>query len=197
MEITAHAYERYAERIMKKEDKRDINVFIAQNEAKIKTDIEKMIQYGTLLYSGKTNCGQKSSSPMARYEHSPVNVYQNDLWILLEDAINHKVITLYKIDLGLDEDFNKIFLDKMLERLQKAKEEKEEVQNSVNIECVTYKQLIKENEDHINQYKGYIKNLETLNADYNKVVEDLHVKNAVADQNIRDIISKLIGKKVF
>lgn len=189
MQITKHAKERYAERIMEKTDPRDINLFISQNEEKIRTDIEKMMQYGTLLYSGKTTCGKSGSNP--------VNVYQNDLWILLEDSKTHDVITLYKIDLGLDEDFNKSFLDKMLERLQKANEEKEAVQFSVNTECETYRQLIKENEGSINQYRSHIKNLEALNADYKSVIDDLQVKNAVADQNIRDIIAKLIGKKEF
>ena len=189
MQITKHAKERYAERIMDKTDLRDMNLFITQNEDKIKTDIEKMIQYGTRLYTGKTSCGKAGSNP--------VNVYQKDLWIVLEDSKTHDVITLYKIDLGLDDDFNRIFVTKMLDKLKQAYEEKEKIQDSINHDCEEYRQLIKDNESSINMYKGLIKELEALNTGYKTVIEDLQVKNAIADQNIREVVAKLIGKKDF
>ncbi len=187
--ITKHAKERYAERIMEKTDSRDINLFISQNEDKIRGDIEKMIQYGTLLYTGKTTCGKQGTNP--------VNVYQNDLWVVLEDSKTHDVITLYKIDLGLDDEFNKMFLNRMLEKLAQVNEEKDSIQQTVNVECETYRQMIKENEAAINLYRGYVKNLESLNLDYKNTIDDLQIKNAIADQNVRDVIAKLIGKKEF
>ena len=50
--ISKHCAERYAERIMGKEDN-DVNRFIVLNEDKIKTDINKLISYGELIYQGK------------------------------------------------------------------------------------------------------------------------------------------------
>ena len=50
--ISNHSKQRYAERIMGKEDI-DVNRFITLNEDKIKTDINKLIQYGEMIYSGK------------------------------------------------------------------------------------------------------------------------------------------------
>lgn len=49
--ISKHCKERYAERIMGKEDV-DLNRFITLNEEKIQTDINKLISYGELIYQG-------------------------------------------------------------------------------------------------------------------------------------------------
>ena len=53
MNITKHAMQRYAERIMEKEDTTDVLVFIEQHKEKIEEDISKMIEYGELIYTGK------------------------------------------------------------------------------------------------------------------------------------------------
>lgn len=51
--ISKHAMERYAERIMGKDTNWDVNKFVLANVSKIETDINKLIQFGTLIYSGK------------------------------------------------------------------------------------------------------------------------------------------------
>lgn len=51
--ISSHCEQRYAERIMNKDNKNDINRFIVENREKIKADINKMINYGELIYIGK------------------------------------------------------------------------------------------------------------------------------------------------
>ena len=56
--ISNHCEQRYAERIMGKDNNGDVNRFIINNKEKIKTDIHKMIQYGELIYTGKQS--QKS-----------------------------------------------------------------------------------------------------------------------------------------
>ena len=110
--ISAHAKQRYAERIMGKEDV-DVNRFVTLNEDKIKTDINKLIQYGDLIFTGKqTHKDGKSSM---------VDVYLKDCWIVLADSRIKNVITLYKIDLGLDDEFNKAYISKMMEKLNANK----------------------------------------------------------------------------
>ena len=94
---------------MGKEDNIDINRFITLNEEKIQTDINKLINYGQLIFTG-----QQSSRDGKR---SLVDVFLNGCWIVLADNRSHNVITLYKIDLGLDEEFNKIYISKMLDKL--------------------------------------------------------------------------------
>ena len=96
--ISVHARQRYAERIMGKEDT-DVNRFVTLNENKIKTDINKLIQYGELIYTGKQS--QKDG------KGNMVDVFLKDCWVVIADSRIKNVITLYKIDLGLDDEFNK------------------------------------------------------------------------------------------
>ena len=88
--ISAHAKTRYAERIMGKEDI-DVNRFVTLNDDKIKTDINKLISYGELIYTGKQS--QKDN------KGNIVDVYLKDCWVVLADSRAKNVITLYKIDL--------------------------------------------------------------------------------------------------
>lgn len=189
MQITKHAKERYAERIMDKGDTRDINLFITQNEEKIKTDIEKMVNYGEQIFSGRTTGGKPGCNP--------VNVYRNGLWIILEDSKSHDVITLYKIELGADEDFDTEFVNRMMVKLDEAKSEQRDIEKEIAIERENYQSLVRDGEDLINTYKGYIKNLEQMNAGYKAVIDSLQVKNSLAEQKIKNIIARLIGKKEF
>ena len=97
--ISTHAKNRYAERLLNKDDNNDIQRFIVENEEKIQTDINKMILYGERIYSGKQS--QKDGKGKV------LDVYVKDLWIVLVDAQSEVVVTLYKVDLGLDDDFNR------------------------------------------------------------------------------------------
>lgn len=62
IEVTQHAKERYAERIMEKDSALDIKRYVLQNEEKIKTDLAKMVFYGEIVYTGK----QLAESPENR-----------------------------------------------------------------------------------------------------------------------------------
>lgn len=95
--ISNHALQRYAERIMEKEGI-DVNRFVTLNEEKIKTDINKMIEYGDLIFSGKQF--QKDC------KGNVIDVYIKDTWVILVDGKAKTVITIYKIDLGLGDEFN-------------------------------------------------------------------------------------------
>ena len=83
IELTQHIRERYAERIMGRENKTDIAVFINEHQEKIQTDIEKMITFGELLYSGRST---------ARYNEQLVDVYLKDTWIVIVDHAKTKLL---------------------------------------------------------------------------------------------------------
>ena len=76
--ISRHAQERYAERIMGKENEVDINRFITLNEEKIKTDIHKLINFGMIIYTGKQSQKDKTNV---------IDVYLKDCWIT-KDELN-------------------------------------------------------------------------------------------------------------
>lgn len=187
--ISKHAKERYAERIMGKEDNIDINRFITLNEEKIHTDINKLISYGTLIYTGQ-QCNKDGKKNIT-------DVYLKDCWVVLADGRNKNVITLYKIDLGLDEEFNKSYVSKMVEKLNQYKEVLESVQQQVQAESNTYKEMISEAENQIKEYKAMIKNLEELCSGYKILIENNSVKTAQANKDVVDVLNTLIGKREF
>ena len=187
--ISRHASERYAERIMGKEDNLDINRFITLNEEKIKTDINKLINYGELIYQGRQT--QKDS------KGAVIDVYLKDCWVVLADSRTKNVITLYKIDLGLDEEFNKAYVFKMLEKLYTYKEVLESVRHQVQEESNMYREMINDAETQIKEYRGMIKNLEELCVGYRTIIDNNNVKVAQANKDVVEVINTLINKKEF
>lgn len=186
--ISAHAKQRYAERIMGKEDI-DVNRFVTLNEEKIKTDINKLINFGELIFTGKQT--QKDG------KSSMIDVYLKDCWIVLADSRIKNVITLYKIDLGLDDEFNKVYISKMIEKLNANKEVLKSVQQQVQTESNTYREMIKDAETQIKEYRGMIKNLEELCVGYRAVVDNNVVRVTQANKDVVDVLNTLIGKKEF
>lgn len=190
--ISRHAMERYSERIMGKDENIDINRFITLNEEKIKTDINKMIQFGELIYTGK-----QYKSKDGKNANAVVDVFLRDCWIVLADSKSKNVITLYKIDLGLDDEFNKIYISKMLERLSESKVTLEETKKQVEAESNTYKKMIADAETEIKIYKSMIKNLEELCEGYKMIVDNNIVKVSKASREVAHILNTMIGKKEF
>lgn len=188
IKISNHARERYSQRIMEKDDKPDIAVFMAQHEQKIKEDIFKMIQYGTLLYSGKS---------VSEFNKQPVDIFLNGTWVIIVDIAKCNVVTLYSIDLGLGNEFNQEYISKLMQKLDAAKEKYDTVSTGIMTQTNTYSSIVKENLDQINEYKQIINNLQKQNQAFTDVIDSLEVDKVVAEKEVRDIIATFIGKKVF
>ena len=188
LKFSLHSKERYAERIMDKDSKVDVSVFISQHEQKIKEDIYKMIHYGTLLYSGKS---------VSEFNKQPVDIFLNGTWVIIVDIAKCNVITLYSIDLGLGNEFNQEYINLLMNKLNVARENYDTVNIGIQTQKETYSSIIKENTEQINEYKQFIKNLEKQNQAYTDVIESLEADRIVAEKDIRDTIATMIGKKVF
>ena len=189
LKISNHAKTRYAERIMDRESKLEVNVFIQEHDEKIKTDITKMIQYGTLLYSGKPTSDI--------YDRRPVDIYQNGLWIIIVDSGKNNVVTLYSIDLHVGDELNQIYVGKLLESLNAAKQNYEEVKAEIDMQANNYKDIIAQNEALIATYRKDIKELEKYTEDLRGVIDGLNTRATLAEREVRDIVAIMIGKKIF
>ena len=187
--ISAHCKQRYAERIMGRDNNGDINRFIIENENKIQTDINKLIQYGEMIFSGKQS--QKDN------KGSVVDVYLKDCWVILADNKSKNVITLYKIDLGLDDEFNKAYISKMMEKLNECKKVLEDTKQQVEAESNMYREMIDNAESQIKEYKTMIKNLDELCVGYKTIIDNNCVRVSQANKNVTDVLNTLIGKKEF
>lgn len=186
--ISNHAKQRYAERIMDKEETIEVNIFIARNEDKIKNDILKMIEFGEIIYEG-----------ISLNENNKKNtlVCLNGSWIILIDATSYNVITLYKIDLGLDENFNKEYVSKMVEKLNKEKENLLEVDKKLEEQSAIYNKEIAENELSIKEYSKIIDSLKEQNDAYEELISTLKTNHIIADKKVREVVASLIGRRNF
>lgn len=188
LKITEHAKQRYAERIMDKNEKYDIVSFIANNNAKITNDITKLVEYGQLLYQG---------TPNYEFQKQPVRIYLKDTWVIVLDNRADKVITLYSIDLGVGREFNDEYIGKLIERLDNAKKEYEEENTVIQERKSEFNNLIAENEKIINEYRKTVKSLEEQNKMYKDMIQSLDTNRALAEKEVRSVVATLIGKKVF
>jgi len=189
LKFSNHALERYCLRIMDKESKLEVNVFIQEHKEKIETDIKKMIQYGELLYSGKPTSDI--------YDRRHVDIYLNGLWVVIVDIGRNNVVTLYSIDLGCGDELNQLYTCKLLEQLNAAKQHLEETKIAIELQANTYRDAIAQNEALIAQYKSDIKALEKYTESYRGVIEGLQTEVTQADRAVRDAVAKMIGKKIF
>lgn len=187
--ISSHCQQRYAERIMGKEEKADVVRFVSLNEDKIKTDINKMIEYGNCIYSGRQS--QKDGKGKV------IDVYVQDTWVLLVDEREKVVVTLYRIDLGLGDEFNNTYVAKMLEKLNSTKAILEDVQKQVQEESDMYRQMINDAEIQIKERRAEIRNLEELSTAYKIIIDNNSIKVGRAEKDVADVLNKLIEKKVF
>ena len=186
--ISAHAKQRYVERIMSKSDNNEIQRYIVENEEKITEYINKLIQYGDLIYSGKTHKDGKGNV---------IDVFLKNCWCILLDSKNQNVITVYKIDLGCGDEFNQQYIDKMMEKLNESKEYLDSTMREVETESIMYKEMIDSTAMQINEYKSMIKNLEALCNSYQEIINNNTVKVSQANRGVAEVVNTLINKREF
>ena len=185
MQVSNHAQQRYAERIMNRETKSDVATYIAANRDKIDNDINKMVEYGTLIYSGKLE-----------KNNNTVNVYIKDTWIVLADPGSKRVITLYSIDLGVGNLFNEEYIGRLMHKLESAKAAYEAKNAELQELIKELREQKEENKEKITEYRRLANELEKANETIVNVISDYEVQRYVAEAEVRDIVETLIGKKV-
>lgn len=185
--ISKHAQERYAERIMDRDSKTDVTLFIKNHEEKIRNDIEKMLQYGSKIYSGKST----------RDSRRNVSVIINGMWVVILDIDSQTVVTLYRIDLGVGDEANKVFAEKALAQIDIARKECDEVAERTVYNLSTYQSIINHNEETLSRYRRLIKEIEQQIAGYREMIKSINADVAVADCNLREKVEILIGKQHF
>lgn len=178
--LSNHVKERYAERIMGRDNKMDIQSFISTHEDKIREDINKMIEYGEVIYEG-IQVRSKDTRP-CKY------ILRND-WLIVINSQDKKIITLYKIDIGAGDEFNKVYINTMLNRLEDAKKKSAEKIDIIKQTESCYRQSIEDNNNKINEYKSLIKSLERQNDSLNELLEEEKNDLIIAEEEVRDIIS--------
>lgn len=181
VEISNHAAMRYAERIADREELIDINIYVQQHLEKIEDDINTMLKHAEFIYRGKVGNKDRGS----------VDVYLSGTWVLMIDPSKNKVITLYKVDFNVGEDFNKQYVQRVLERMEIHKQELEDKKNQIATQRNEYLAIVKENETQIAEYKSAIKNLEKLNSDYKEIVDTMDSECSYFELAVRHDVEDL------
>lgn len=114
--ITSHAIEKYSKRI-----KKDVcNILDIDTKERYTKDITKIYENSILIYEGKF------------FDHSKARFLLADDIILVSDVKETKIITLYRIDFGFDNETNKMLQNKLIENLKIEKQKMED--NKLTIE---------------------------------------------------------------
>lgn len=183
MDITQHAKERYAERIMGITDINEIKQYAIINEEKIQEDLSNMVAYGKLLYTGKID------------NYTATRIYCNRFgWMVILDGKEDRVITFYKVDLGLGEDLNCLYVKKVYDKIDDLEEDLIEISESNDAELSEINEeqaLIREK---IKEYNSLIKSLENRVNVLSEYRNSLKTKRTLKETELRDTVSKLVAK---
>jgi len=185
MNISKHAEERYAERIMSYDEKIDRSIFITQHKEKIEKDLNKMREFGELIYSGKS----------LKESNSNIDIYLKDTWVLIVDKDKDLLVTVYKIDLQVGEDFTKEYISKVLDKLSEAKKEYQNSVKDMDKQTQTYRELIAANDLEITNYRKMAKTLEEQNEAYKSLISQSINTKKILDEKVRETVKILTGGK--
>lgn len=156
--VTAHCYKRYVERI-KEVEFDSIEQHIQMNKNQYHTEIDKMFENSRKIYTGRFND-----------KHNETNFRIADNIILITDKLDTKVITLYRVEFGFDREVDVIILKSLIEKLNIAEElylesieevnqERERVvtnRDNLSMEIEALKESLKAMEESLEVMDNYI-----------------------------------------
>ena len=109
IKISNHCKQRYVERITGIVDSKEIKRYLATEENSVVENIHKMLHYGNIIYDGKN---------FEPHDSNVVKIVLNGTWLVFVGKDSNTAITMYKIDLGLGEEFNKSYVSQFLKSLE-------------------------------------------------------------------------------
>lgn len=184
IEFTEHVLERYVERTMNKTGN-EIKQFLAQNEEQVKQQILKLYQYSEPFWYGKNK----------EHNYSYFRINKNG-WLIVIDKNKTKLITLYKIDLGLGENFNKQYISEMMQFVEKENTEIENAKSKYNDEVIENNNVINELKQQNKLLQSQIDNnqatIKILESQKDVALQDITIK----EQLLKCKIEKFVGSKI-
>ena len=132
---------------------------------------------------------------MGAKDERPVNVYLSGTWVILTDLLNKTVITIYKVNFGIGEEFNKQFIEAVMKRIEEDKVALAEVKQQVDGEKKAYQEIITKIEsqkfiDELEKRLGMPKG--SISKQTREVIKQ--IDNAkLSKQTIEDTYSKIVN----
>ena len=143
----------------------------------------------------KAHC-TKIYSGIIGHSSKPVDVYINQHgWVIIANDNEKTLITLYKIDLQVgDEELNKAFIKKSLERINALQEELLAKSIEVDDEKKSLKEKIAANDEQIKELTTQINKLKEQNSAYGDLVKVTDTSLYKAKTDLRDAIENYMVK---
>lgn len=191
LKISKHCAERFAERIMGRDEKLSINTYIAQNENKINERINKMYEFGKKIYEGKT-----------KENNNFVHVFFSSPWVLLTDRNEEIAITLYRVEAvapetEADEELNQLFIETRMEKLDKIGNEIDKAKALQLEETKSFRDEIEENKNKIKEYEDLITGFRKRNEGLQLSIEYNDNNVLELENHYRNTVEELIGVKIL
>lgn len=182
--VSNHAKERYAQRVVNRNDIVDMRKFINDHNQDIDKWINELIGYGESIYVGPLK------------DKNCVEVFINGLWVIITGPTKKIVITLYKIDFG-DDEVNHLFVNKMKNKISDSHVSIEKATDNSKGIVSQYKEMIEQNEDEIIYQKQNIKNLDELNEAYREIINKAEIGVNNEKHKLQRLVEQLICKQEF
>ncbi len=181
MNISNHCFQRYHERVKGKE-----TPFVDSLKVKYQEEIEKLLSSSTKKYSG-----------IIGHSTRPVDVYVNKHgWVLITNDKEKLLITLYKVDLGIDNDeLTKEYIKESLKKIDDLEKALLEQSVAIDKEKQQNRDKIAANEALIAEYTKTISDLKSQNDNYKDLNKVLDASLYKANCDLRDALENYMVKE--
>ncbi|ANU47221.1 hypothetical protein ADH76_20890 [Enterocloster clostridioformis] len=102
-----------------------------------------------------------------------------------------------RVDLGCGLDLDKLYVERMVQRLEEAKEHLDETRRKAEEQNRAYQAILQEGEGQIQEYQERIRLLKEMCEGYQAVMRSSRAGVARAADEVEAIVNTLIGKKKF
>lgn len=185
MNISKHAYRRYAQRYKTDDTGLELEQYVSRNKERLTEEINTMLDYAELVF-----VGQLRGNTTRKY-------YYQSGSIIITDVNNSSVITIYKISYGFTPEIDKQIAKGLVEEI-KAKEEEVEkhryeikpLLESLNASKEGLKNDIERLGKQLKDKKGQFNYVDNTISGYEEEV-------SVAEEEAHELTNKLVGSKDF
>lgn len=186
IQFTKHVLERYVERTKGYTDPLEVKQYLVLNEETVKERILKLFESAELMYTGK----------LREYNAAEIYINKNG-WVFPLDKKNNKLITVYKVDLKLGEEFNREYTSRMMEAILAIKTEFESMQFDIMMHSEEIKEANEALKEKIALHKSIIKNLEDELKNNNERIIINTKKLGDKENELQMKLEDFICKKIF
>lgn len=181
MNATNHCLERYHERVRKKN-----TPYTNDLRDRYSKELNELYEHSQKIYTGIV--GRNSSKP--------VDVYVNKHgWVILSNDKEQNLITVYKIDLGIDNDsLNEQYITESLDKIERLSLAKDRAITHAAENKQEYETKISTAKTLIDEQRKIIEGLQTEINGYEKLIQASSTGVLRAERDLRDAIENYILK---